>query len=264
MFPVGERPLLYGQTMCLALASTNKSVFAFNRKLYEGNVVELKSSKTNKSFVFSDLLHFPLHPNLPTCGFCGHSYIISSYLAVVSVVTLFFHDHILSPSHACVSISPFQPYYTNRASLPPNSGPRGVPQNSGARPVTSAHVYQTGPGSQMMMIQGQQLPFPSSTQGPAYFIPGQVGCTLSGWTSHDAGRCSFSIYFSLQSCSTDRQHTLQHPSNTQSQRERQASTQAPALLNMVLTVRGSSQGLTPATHTPRAWRQPLTLGYDIR
>ncbi|XP_041796222.1 eukaryotic translation initiation factor 4 gamma 1-like isoform X2 [Chelmon rostratus] len=66
-----------------------------------------------------------------------------------------------------------QPYYTNRASLPPSSGPRGVPPSSGPRPVTPTHVYQAGPGSQMMMIPGQQLPFPSSPQGPAYFIPGQ-------------------------------------------------------------------------------------------
>ncbi|XP_049432824.1 eukaryotic translation initiation factor 4 gamma 1-like isoform X3 [Epinephelus fuscoguttatus] len=66
-----------------------------------------------------------------------------------------------------------QPYYANRASLPPSSGPRGVPPSSGPRPVTPTHVYQPGPGSQMMMIPGQQLPFPSSPQGPAYFIPGQ-------------------------------------------------------------------------------------------
>ncbi|XP_059187653.1 eukaryotic translation initiation factor 4 gamma 1-like isoform X2 [Centropristis striata] len=66
-----------------------------------------------------------------------------------------------------------QPYYTNRANLPPSSGPRGVPPTSGPRPVTPTHVYQPGPGSQMMMIPGQQLPFPSSPQGPAYFIPGQ-------------------------------------------------------------------------------------------
>ncbi|XP_045929336.1 eukaryotic translation initiation factor 4 gamma 1-like isoform X3 [Micropterus dolomieu] len=66
-----------------------------------------------------------------------------------------------------------QPYYTNRASLPPSTGPRGVPPSSGPRPVTPTHVYQPGPGSQMMMIPGQQLPFPSSPQGPAYFIPGQ-------------------------------------------------------------------------------------------
>uniref|UniRef100_A0A672ZQP1 Eukaryotic translation initiation factor 4 gamma 1 n=1 Tax=Sphaeramia orbicularis TaxID=375764 RepID=A0A672ZQP1_9TELE len=65
-----------------------------------------------------------------------------------------------------------QPYYTNRASLPPSSGPRGVPPSSAPRPVTPTHVYQPGPGSQMMMISGQQLPFPSSPQGP-YFIPGQ-------------------------------------------------------------------------------------------
>ncbi|XP_060902127.1 eukaryotic translation initiation factor 4 gamma 1-like isoform X3 [Labrus mixtus] len=66
-----------------------------------------------------------------------------------------------------------QPYYTNRTSLPPTSGPRGVPPSSGPRPVTPTHVYQAGPGSRMMMIPGQQLPFPSSPQGPAYFIPGQ-------------------------------------------------------------------------------------------
>uniref|UniRef100_A0A4W6C1P0 Eukaryotic translation initiation factor 4 gamma 1 n=1 Tax=Lates calcarifer TaxID=8187 RepID=A0A4W6C1P0_LATCA len=66
---------------------------------------------------------------------------------------------------------PRQPYYTNRASLPPGSGPRGVPPSSAPRPVTPTHVYQ--PGSQMMMIPGQQLPFPSSPQGPAYFIQGQ-------------------------------------------------------------------------------------------
>uniref|UniRef100_A0A672ZTJ3 Eukaryotic translation initiation factor 4 gamma 1 n=1 Tax=Sphaeramia orbicularis TaxID=375764 RepID=A0A672ZTJ3_9TELE len=58
------------------------------------------------------------------------------------------------------------------ASLPPSSGPRGVPPSSAPRPVTPTHVYQPGPGSQMMMISGQQLPFPSSPQGP-YFIPGQ-------------------------------------------------------------------------------------------
>uniref|UniRef100_A0A7N8XBS6 Eukaryotic translation initiation factor 4 gamma 1-like n=1 Tax=Mastacembelus armatus TaxID=205130 RepID=A0A7N8XBS6_9TELE len=65
------------------------------------------------------------------------------------------------------------PYYTNRASLPPSSGPRGVPPSTAPRPVTPTHVYQPGPGSQMMMIPGQQLPFPSSPQGPAYFISGQ-------------------------------------------------------------------------------------------
>lgn len=104
----------------------------------------------------------------------------SCHFFLLSGVILFSHNHILSPTHARVPISPFQPYYTNRASLPPNSGPRGVPQSSGPRPVTPAHVYQAGPGSQMMMIPGQQLPFPSSPQGPAYFIPGQVGHTHSG------------------------------------------------------------------------------------
>uniref|UniRef100_A0A667ZR35 Eukaryotic translation initiation factor 4 gamma 1 n=1 Tax=Myripristis murdjan TaxID=586833 RepID=A0A667ZR35_9TELE len=66
-----------------------------------------------------------------------------------------------------------QPYYANRPSLPPSSGPRGVPPSSAPRPVAPTHVYQAGPGSQMMMISQQQLPFPSSPQGPAYFIPGQ-------------------------------------------------------------------------------------------
>uniref|UniRef100_A0A8C4GYM2 Eukaryotic translation initiation factor 4 gamma 1 n=1 Tax=Dicentrarchus labrax TaxID=13489 RepID=A0A8C4GYM2_DICLA len=75
---------------------------------------------------------------------------------------------------------PHSPFYTNRATLPPNSGPRGVPPSSGPRPVTPTHVYQAGPGSQMMMIPGQQLPFPSSPQGPAYFIPGQVGVMVIG------------------------------------------------------------------------------------
>uniref|UniRef100_A0A665UBE5 Eukaryotic translation initiation factor 4 gamma 1 n=1 Tax=Echeneis naucrates TaxID=173247 RepID=A0A665UBE5_ECHNA len=70
-----------------------------------------------------------------------------------------------------------QPYYTNRASLPPGSGPRGVPPSNAPRPVTPTHVYQPSPGSQMMMIPGQQLPFPSSPQGPAYFIPGQYRST---------------------------------------------------------------------------------------
>ncbi|XP_047247457.1 eukaryotic translation initiation factor 4 gamma 1-like isoform X4 [Girardinichthys multiradiatus] len=63
-----------------------------------------------------------------------------------------------------------QPYYTNRGSLPPSSGPRGVPSSNAPRPVTPTHVYQAGPGSQMMMIPQQQLSFPSSPQGPAYFI----------------------------------------------------------------------------------------------
>ncbi|XP_040901885.1 eukaryotic translation initiation factor 4 gamma 1-like isoform X3 [Toxotes jaculatrix] len=71
------------------------------------------------------------------------------------------------------SFRSLQPYYANRPSLPPGSGPRGVPPSSAPRPVTPTHVYQPGPGSQMMMIPGQQLPFPSSPQGPTYFIPGQ-------------------------------------------------------------------------------------------
>ncbi|XP_030599863.1 eukaryotic translation initiation factor 4 gamma 1 [Archocentrus centrarchus] len=77
------------------------------------------------------------------------------------------------PIHQQGSFRSLQPYYPNRASLPPSSGPRGVPPSSGPRPVTPTHVYQAGPGSQMMMIPQQQLPFPSSPQGPAYIIPGQ-------------------------------------------------------------------------------------------
>lgn len=45
------------------------------------------------------------------------------------------------------------------------------------------------------------------------------------------------------------QHMWLHPNSTQSQQAPQASTQAPALLNMVLTVRGSTWGLNWATHT---------------
>nr|XP_046244410.1 eukaryotic translation initiation factor 4 gamma 1-like isoform X2 [Scatophagus argus] len=81
------------------------------------------------------------------------------------------------PIHQQGSFRSLQPYYTNRASLPPSSGPRGVPPSSGPRPVTPTHVYQAGPGSQMMMIPGQQLPFPSSPQAPAYFIPSQYRST---------------------------------------------------------------------------------------
>ncbi|XP_029700296.1 eukaryotic translation initiation factor 4 gamma 1 isoform X3 [Takifugu rubripes] len=69
------------------------------------------------------------------------------------------------------SAQPRQSYYNNRTNLPPPSASRGVPPSSGPRPVAPTHVYQAG--SQMMMIPGQQLPFPSSPQGPAYFIPGQ-------------------------------------------------------------------------------------------
>uniref|UniRef100_A0A674MVN3 Eukaryotic translation initiation factor 4 gamma 1 n=1 Tax=Takifugu rubripes TaxID=31033 RepID=A0A674MVN3_TAKRU len=69
------------------------------------------------------------------------------------------------------SFRSLQSYYNNRTNLPPPSASRGVPPSSGPRPVAPTHVYQAG--SQMMMIPGQQLPFPSSPQGPAYFIPGQ-------------------------------------------------------------------------------------------
>uniref|UniRef100_A0A8C7VB02 Eukaryotic translation initiation factor 4 gamma, 1a n=1 Tax=Oncorhynchus mykiss TaxID=8022 RepID=A0A8C7VB02_ONCMY len=67
------------------------------------------------------------------------------------------------------------PYYANR----PTSVTR-VQTSSGPRPVGPTHIYQ--PGSQMMMIPGQQLSFAGSPQG--YFIPpGQVPqlvITLSG------------------------------------------------------------------------------------
>uniref|UniRef100_A0A3B3CJC5 Eukaryotic translation initiation factor 4 gamma 1 n=1 Tax=Oryzias melastigma TaxID=30732 RepID=A0A3B3CJC5_ORYME len=66
-----------------------------------------------------------------------------------------------------------QPFYTSRTGLAPSAGPRGVPPSSAPRPVTPTHVYQAGPGSQMMMIPQQQLSFPSSPQGAAFFIPGQ-------------------------------------------------------------------------------------------
>lgn len=81
-----------------------------------------------------------------------------------------FYSFVTPPS---APLPPLQSYYNNRANLPPSSAPRGVPPSSGPRPVAPTHVYQAG--SQMMMIPGQQLPFPSSPQGPAYFIPGQVG-----------------------------------------------------------------------------------------
>uniref|UniRef100_A0A8C6LYL9 Eukaryotic translation initiation factor 4 gamma 1 n=1 Tax=Nothobranchius furzeri TaxID=105023 RepID=A0A8C6LYL9_NOTFU len=74
------------------------------------------------------------------------------------------------PIHQQGSFRSLQPYYANRASLPPSTGPRGVPP-SAPRPVTPTHVYQAG--SQMMMIPQQQLSFAGSPQGPAYFIPGQ-------------------------------------------------------------------------------------------
>ncbi|XP_036822958.1 eukaryotic translation initiation factor 4 gamma 1 isoform X13 [Oncorhynchus mykiss] len=57
---------------------------------------------------------------------------------------------------------PRQPYYANR----PTSVTR-VQTSSGPRPVGPTHIYQ--PGSQMMMIPGQQLSFAGSPQG--YFIP---------------------------------------------------------------------------------------------
>ncbi|XP_024910633.1 eukaryotic translation initiation factor 4 gamma 1 [Cynoglossus semilaevis] len=75
--------------------------------------------------------------------------------------------------HQQGSFRSLQPYYPNRGSLSPGSGPRGVPPSNAPRSVTPTHVYQPGPGSQMMMISGQQLPFTNTPQGPAYFIPGQ-------------------------------------------------------------------------------------------
>uniref|UniRef100_A0A674D8H4 Eukaryotic translation initiation factor 4 gamma, 1a n=1 Tax=Salmo trutta TaxID=8032 RepID=A0A674D8H4_SALTR len=60
---------------------------------------------------------------------------------------------------------PRQPYYANRPTMA-TSVPR-VQTSSGPRPVGPTHIYQ--PGSQMMMIPGQQLSFAGSPQG--YFIP---------------------------------------------------------------------------------------------
>lgn len=57
--------------------------------------------------------------------------------------------------------------------------------------MTPTHVYQPGPGSQMMMIPGQQLPFPSSAQGAAYFIPGQVGRGGGAQTGEGSSRDLF-------------------------------------------------------------------------
>uniref|UniRef100_A0A4W5RFA0 Eukaryotic translation initiation factor 4 gamma, 1a n=1 Tax=Hucho hucho TaxID=62062 RepID=A0A4W5RFA0_9TELE len=57
------------------------------------------------------------------------------------------------------------PYFANRPTMP-TSVPR-VQTSSGPRPVGPTHIYQ--PGSQMMMIPGQQLSFAGSPQG--YFIP---------------------------------------------------------------------------------------------
>uniref|UniRef100_A0A4W3HYQ1 Eukaryotic translation initiation factor 4 gamma 1 n=1 Tax=Callorhinchus milii TaxID=7868 RepID=A0A4W3HYQ1_CALMI len=57
-------------------------------------------------------------------------------------------------------------YYQNRAQ-PQNSASR-VQNNTTTRPVPSAHVYQ--PGSQTIMMMTQQIPtYPSS--GPPYYIP---------------------------------------------------------------------------------------------
>lgn len=70
--------------------------------------------------------------------------------------------------------------------------------------MTPTHVYQPGPGSQMMMIPGQQLPFQSSPQGPAYFIPGQVDwhpctcCLIVLWFSSTCDDPSVSPLMSRQ------------------------------------------------------------------
>uniref|UniRef100_A0AAZ3NPT0 Eukaryotic translation initiation factor 4 gamma 1 n=1 Tax=Oncorhynchus tshawytscha TaxID=74940 RepID=A0AAZ3NPT0_ONCTS len=58
-----------------------------------------------------------------------------------------------------------QPYYANRPTMP--TSVTRVQTSSGPRPVGPTHIYQ--PGSQMMMIPGQQLSFAGSPQG--YFIP---------------------------------------------------------------------------------------------
>ncbi|KAL0965959.1 hypothetical protein UPYG_G00288670 [Umbra pygmaea] len=59
-----------------------------------------------------------------------------------------------------------QPYYANRPTM--TTSTTRVQTSSGPRPVGPTHVYQTT-GSQMMMIPGQQLSFPSPHQG--YFMP---------------------------------------------------------------------------------------------
>lgn len=149
---------------------------------------------TNKYFVSLSLLPLTSHfPNFPVASllsfFVYHLYLFSVLSTPVCPHLSLVCHHCPTPLLLLLStflphrtpgfapLPPLQPYYTNRASLTPSSGPRGVPPSSGPRPVTPTHVYQAGPGSQMMMIPGQQLPFPSSPQGPAYFIPGQVGGT---------------------------------------------------------------------------------------
>lgn len=137
--------------------------------------------KVTNYFICLCLLYLYFHPiPLPTFSrglsfACLHLFCLLNHHSSPPFYSSF------SPSMYLLHLPPaLQPYYTNRPSLPPSSGPRGVPPNSGPRPVTPTHVYQAGPGSQMMMIPGQQLPFPSSPQGAAYFIPGQVGGAQTG------------------------------------------------------------------------------------
>lgn len=143
--------------------------------MWDGFHVRGLRAVTNNSFICCPLFYPSFHP-IPSS--CRISLIIISLPPSLSLFPILSITPLFSPFFCLSPPSPtLQPYYTNRANLPPSSGPRGVPPSSGPRPVTPTHVYQAGPGSQMMMIPGQQLPFASSPQGPAYFIPGQVGCT---------------------------------------------------------------------------------------
>uniref|UniRef100_A0A671XXK8 Eukaryotic translation initiation factor 4 gamma 1 n=1 Tax=Sparus aurata TaxID=8175 RepID=A0A671XXK8_SPAAU len=139
--------------------------------MWDGFHVRGLRAVTNNSFICCPLFYPSFHP-IPSS--CGISLIIISLPPSLSLFPILSITPLFSPFFCLSPPSPtLQPYYTNRANLPPSSGPRGVPPSSGPRPVTPTHVYQAGPGSQMMMIPGQQLPFASSPQGPAYFIPGQ-------------------------------------------------------------------------------------------
>lgn len=163
------------------------------------------------------------------------------YLCSLLLHFLPFYCFLTPPS---APLPPVQSYYNNRTSLPPSSASRGVPPSSGPRPVAPTHVYQAG--SQMMMIPGQQLPFPSSPQGPAYFIPGQVGqvqthVALSPFSVKI--HLNSDLYHLISFLSTVQQPMWPHPSSTLSKQAPPASTQAPALQNMVLMVRGSVQAL---------------------
>lgn len=119
-------------------------------------------ASANSMYFFRIVWNYPLHVPL--------DFIFSFFILWFPPTSP--HHH-LKHCFFCLLISP-QPFYTSRTGLAPSAGPRGVPPSSAPRPVTPTHVYQAGPGSQMMMIPQQQLSFPSSPQGAAFFIPGQV------------------------------------------------------------------------------------------